>query len=138
MPITDSLKWDSNYLIGDEIIDAQHLKLFQLVNDLIRSCEDGTGVEKLNETLGFLVVYTMQHFGDEEALQIKYNYPLYEEHKKAHEEFKVTVGELVQRFKDGGSSSELNRDITRIAIKWLIGHILNDDKKFGVFLKSCR
>ena len=130
------IKWSDEYALGDERVDSQHRELFKLVADLVDSCENGSSSAHLKNTLDFLVNYTVQHFNDEEALQIKYNYPEYEAHKKLHEDFKVTVTDLVNRFSETGSSSWLSSDVNKIVVKWLIQHIMSEDKKIGGYLKK--
>ncbi|MCL2721007.1 MAG: hemerythrin family protein [Treponema sp.] len=131
----DSIKWDKVYLIGDEHIDNQHHQLFELLNNFIISCEKSADISVIKGTLDFLVNYTIQHFNDEETLQIKCNYPEYEKHKQMHEDFKVSVVDLVQRFFGSESLSELSTDIKKVIIKWLIHHIIYEDKKIGVYLR---
>ena len=129
--------WDDSYVLGNEKVDAQHHQLFDLVNSLVYFCEDGTDREKIKDSLDFLVNYTVQHFNDEEALQNECKFPGYKEHKNMHEDFKVTVGELVQRYNESGSLTKLGNDIKTIVVKWLVDHILTEDKKIGVHLKAC-
>jgi len=123
--------WDDSYLIGSEHIDAQHHQLFDLVNTLVSSCADGSAAEKVRNTLDFLVNYTVQHFNDEEALQIECNYPDFEAHKKLHDDFKITVIDLVNRFAEGGSSFNLSNEIKTTVVHWLVNHILSEDKRIG-------
>jgi hemerythrin len=129
------IAWNDDYKLGNEQVDAQHYRLFQLLSNLIGSCMDGTDIEKLRETLDFLVNYTVQHFNDEEALQIRYNFPDYDRHKQLHEAFKETVGMLVQKFIDSGSSAELSIDISKIVAQWLINHIKREDLKIGYHIR---
>ncbi|MCL2801737.1 MAG: hemerythrin family protein [Treponema sp.] len=133
----DGFIWDDSYLLGNEPVDTQHHQLFDLINSLVNFCDNGFEKEKIKTTLDFLVNYTIDHFNDEEALQIKCKYPEYEAHKKIHEDFKVTVGDLVDRFNKNGSSSALSSDIKSVVIKWLVNHILYEDKKIGVHLQNC-
>jgi len=133
-----SLKWDDCYLLGNEKVDNQHKELFNLVNSLVRSCDSGEGTDKLKETLLFMINYTVLHFDDEEALQIECKYPDYEKHKKMHDDFKVVVLGLVDRFSNTGSSAELSSDVRKIIVKWLVNHIMTEDKKIGDFLRGHR
>lgn len=126
-----TLKWTKDLEIGDEKIDSQHRQLLDFLNNLIAECNKGSDIETLDKTLGFLVDYTVRHFNDEEAIQLEYSYPDYERHKQQHEDFKKTVGELVQRFNDNGSSSELSRDASKIVATWFMRHIRGEDKKIG-------
>jgi len=132
----DGLKWDDSYLIGNELIDTQHLQLFDLLNTLVRSCDEESENIKIKVTLDFLVSYAIQHFNDEEALQLECGFPEYNDHKQKHDELKASVNELIQRFNESGSSSELGTDIKKFVIKWLIHHFISEDKKIGLHLKG--
>ncbi|MCL2444217.1 MAG: hemerythrin family protein [Treponema sp.] len=128
--------WDESYLLGNEQVDAQHRQLFDIVNNLVNNCKSDSDTEKMKNALNFLVDYTVQHFDDEEALQIKINYPEYENHKKLHDDFKLVVVDLVNRFNTSGSTSGLGDDVKAIVIKWLVNHIMSEDKKIGVHLQN--
>ena len=131
------IAWSDKYKLGNDKVDSQHYKLFEMVSNLVGACMDGSDIAKLRETLNFLVTYTVQHFNDEEALQLKYHYPEYIKHKKLHEDFKATVLELVKRFGDSGSPVELSNDVNKIVIRWLINHINIEDRKIGAYIKKC-
>ena len=103
--------------LGNEQVDTQHRQMFQLLSELVDECMNATATEKLRETLDILVAYTVEHFADEEGLQLQYGYPGYEKHKKMHDDFEVTVGGLVQRFAESGSSEELSRDVNKIVVR---------------------
>jgi len=128
--------WSDSLLLGDARVDTQHQKIFELVNDIINMCENGSSTKKVKETLNFMVDYAVGHFADEEALQLEYNYPEYEKHKQKHEEFKVKVNELVQRFNENGSSAELSNEINSFLVRWLVDHIQEEDKKIGEHIRK--
>jgi len=130
------IAWSKDFELGCELVDDQHKRLFELVNNITSACNDGLGTKILNETLDFLVSYTVQHFIDEEALQIKYDFPDYERHKSLHEDFKQTVGEKVTEFKEKGSTKSLNDTVNKIIVRWLVNHILMEDMKIGVHIKN--
>ena len=128
--------WNDSYRFGNEQVDLQHKKIFELASGLLKACLEGKDTAKLRLTLSFLVNYTIQHFLFEEELQVKYNYPEYDRHKQLHEDFKQTVGELVGRFNQNGSSDELSGDVNRIVARWLVDHILREDKKIGQHIQK--
>jgi len=134
----DGFLWDDSYLIGNKQIDDQHHQLFDLINSLVQNCDDGKDKDKetIKKALDFLVDYTVRHFNDEEALQIECNFPEYEQHKQLHEDFKNTVTDLVGRYVNSGSYAVLNSDIKSIVIKWLVNHVLYEDKKIGLHLQG--
>jgi len=134
MSAVSGFLWEESYKLGDEIIDSQHRQLFNLINSLLSSCINGDNEDVLKNALGFLVNYTIHHFNDEEALQKKCNFPEYENHKEMHENFKLTVYELVKRFEAKGSSFKLGSDLKSIVVKWLVNHILYEDKKIAAYL----
>ena len=118
------------------MVDTQHQRIFEQISSLVKSCEDGEDVEKLQETLDFLVNHTIRHFTDEEALQLEYGYPGYKRHKAMHDEFKAVVDGLVKRFKEGGSSAELSSDVNKTVIRWFVNHIRNEDKRISSHVRA--
>jgi len=134
--IKHGIAWNKGYEIGDEEVDLQHRTMFEKLSELVEACIDGSSKEKLGDMLGFLATYAVKHFEDEEAYQLKHKYPGYQQHKEVHEKFKVTVGELVERFNESGSSEQLSSDVNKIVVKWLIEHILGEDKKIGAYVKQ--
>ena len=128
--------WSDEYATGYTEIDEQHKQLFKAVNELVLACSSGQGRKKLDPTIKFLVDYTVKHFTDEENLQIKYQYPDYEAHKKHHEDFKKTALELTKELQEEGSSIVLVGKVNSIIGNWLISHIQQEDKKVGNHIMS--
>lgn len=134
--IQHGIAWNDSLNLGYEQIDEQHRALFELVSDLVESCIIGRNTEKLHETMEFLVNYTVKHFHDEETLQMQFDYPDYTRHKQLHEDFKLKVGELVQRFDENDSPEELSKEVNRVIVRWLISHIQLEDKKIGAHIRK--
>ena len=130
------LAWDDDLLTGNTLVDMQHKKIFERISELVKACIEGSAIAVLEDTLNFLVAYTIRHFTDEEALQLEFGYPEYERHKNKHGDFKVTVDGLVKKFKENGSSAELSGDVNRIFVKLLVNHIQNEDKKMSEYIRS--
>jgi len=130
------ISWSEDYELGNDFVDSQHKRLFELVNNIGNYCNEGRDINTLSETLDFLLQYTVQHFSDEEALQLKYNFPEYEYHKKLHEEFEATVIEKVTEFKTKGSTRDLKNTVNDFVITWLVNHILKEDMKIGAYIKD--
>ena len=125
------IAWNDSYLLGHEQVDMQHKEIFEIVNALNDACMNGNGKEVLQDTLRFLETYTIQHFYYEEELQLRYHYPGYDKHKKLHDDFSKTVGELKGRFSENTSSVELSNEVYEILVSWLINHIQQEDKKIA-------
>ena len=130
------IAWSKDYELGNDFVDSQHKRLFELVGNIGKSCLEGEDINTISETLDFLLQYTVQHFSDEEALQIKYNFPEYNYHKKLHENFEATVIGKVSEFKEKGSTKDLSDTINEFVIEWLVNHILKEDMKIGAYIKD--
>jgi len=134
--MNQGIAWSDDLSLGNEQVDRQHKKLFGLVSDIVNACTEGRDVENLRETLGFLVQYTVRHFHFEEELQLRYHFPGYERHRQLHEDFTQTVGGLVDKFSQNGSSAELSSGVNRIVVRWLVDHILREDKKIAEHIRN--
>jgi hemerythrin-like metal-binding protein len=128
--------WSRDLETGNEKIDAQHKQLFQLTSDLIDACAKGESRAVLGEALNFLAAYTVQHFADEEALQLSCGFPDYQRHKKLHDEFKVTAADLIEEYDAAGSTSDLVNKVHTVVVRWLVKHIKGEDLKIADFIRS--
>jgi hemerythrin-like metal-binding protein len=130
------IAWNDSFNIGYEQIDMQHRQAFALLNDLVSASIDGSGTERLGEMLEFLQDYAARHFHDEEALQLRYDFPGYAKHRRQHEDLQRIIGGLAQKFAANGASKELSDELNKIVLKWLTTHILHEDMKLGKYLRS--
>jgi hemerythrin len=128
--------WDASFETGHEMIDTQHKQLVAAVNDLIETCRLGKGAEELEKSLNFLNDYTIKHFFDEEQVQLKCHYPDYANHKKMHDNFKVTVRDLKVKMIMKGASHELIQEVREKIGSWLITHIKGQDVKIAAYIKA--
>ncbi|MFP3154771.1 hemerythrin family protein [Lachnospiraceae bacterium ZAX-1] len=128
--------WTSELETGNETIDFQHKQLFKLTSDIVEACMGGKDTSMLKEALDFLISYTVKHFADEEALQIKYSFPDYERHKKLHDDFKVTAVALIEEYNTGCSLENLNNKVDSVIIHWLVRHIKGEDVKMAVYIRK--
>jgi len=129
-------QWDASLETGYQKVDNQHKQLIASLNNIIIASQEGKGKDEIFKTLDFLTGYTIMHFSDEEKLMIKYNYADYLIHKRYHDDFKVTVGQLTQRLIDEGPSEELILIVTSAIGEWLLNHIKGDDFRMAAFVKS--
>ena len=129
-------QWDSSLESGYEKVDNQHKQLVSAVNNLMAASAGGKGNEAVMGTLEFLTSYTIKHFSDEENLQLKFNYPDYLIHKRIHDDFKVKVGELVQKVKDEGPTEKIINEVSSVIGSWLLNHIKGDDFRMAAFVKA--
>ncbi len=125
------IAWNDFYSVGYELIDEQHKKLVDMINELYASFIAGEAQEKASEILEEMIKYTDYHFKTEETFFDKYNYPETEKHKEIHQSFVNKAVEL----KAGVDNGEItvSYDIMNLLRQWLIDHILGEDKKYVTF-----
>jgi hemerythrin len=129
-------QWDGSLECGYELVDNQHKQLVAAVNGLMEASQSGKGDQAVMQTMDFLTGYTIKHFADEEKLQVKYNYPDYLNHKRLHDEFKLTVKSLTDRLVKEGPSPELVNVVSSAIGAWLLNHIKGDDFRMAAYVKS--
>ncbi|MBU0690026.1 MAG: bacteriohemerythrin [Gammaproteobacteria bacterium] len=120
------LHWSNELDTGIEVIDKQHRRIVDLINEL-NTANEGGDTTVINHVLGELVDYTLSHFSFEEELQEKANYPFYKAHKRVHEIFTKRVGEFQQRAAKGENVAPELLSMLKI---WLVNHIKGDDADY--------
>ena len=135
-PHGSRLVWDKKFELGNSLVDMQHKSLCDMVNNLIRRCEQEHSPESIRETLEYLEDYTVHHFSSEEALQLEIGFPGYEKHKQLHDEFKAVIDALSHNFAVNGSTDELTDKICKDVIGWLTDHMQNADSRIVSFYRT--
>ena len=131
-----SIQWGDNLLINFEKIDEQHKKLISIMSELHDSFQNHLSPEKEKEkeTLVELISYTKYHFSTEKQLMEDNNYPAMNEHLGRHKEFVKKLSELCERHQI--MKIEVSREILAFLTAWIVTHIMEDDKQFGLFLNG--
>jgi hemerythrin len=115
------VEWRDGFRIGVDQVDAEHRHLFVLVKSL--------NLATVQDTLGELLDYVVTHFTHEQDLMESSGYPDFRHHLELHEQFSTQVADFLS------SSSEWSEDriqeLRKFLNKWLVGHILTHDLRFG-------
>ncbi len=127
------IEWKKVYNLDHELIDYQHKKLVELINELHEAHQNGMVVPILEDILDRLVDYTAYHFSTEERLFQDLQYPEAKEHISEHEEFVAEIFYLKYQAKDGNLLITLK--ILDYLKDWTITHILGTDQEFGQLFK---
>lgn len=117
------MTWRDSLKIGVPEIDRQHKELCDQVDKLQEACTQGKGADEVKRILDFLASYTVKHFADEEAFQLRVKYPGYVQHKAKHTEFLNQVTKLKKEATQNGVNVALVININQIVSSWLISHI---------------
>lgn len=126
-------EWTDRVLTGDEDIDYQHRKLFDLANQLHENMNTGNDMRLFVEVLfDQLVDYTDYHFGTEESTMQKLNYPEFAAHKAMHDKLREQVLAFRAKFREG--KAEINADLMSFLKDWLFNHIEKTDTKLAKYV----
>ena len=121
------LEWSANLEIDHSDIDAQHKQLVVLANLLLEAVEHGSDDHVVKGAFDALLLYTKQHFEDEEAYFRKHKSILLEEHIKEHE---VLAAEIKALWQDDmlGFRDEVLKSILDWVESRLIPHMTGSDQ----------
>lgn len=125
--------FDSKYFTGNEVIDQEHKKLFDIINEAYVLVEEQYCDEKYDDimqVLDELEDYTHYHFSHEEEYMKSMNYSGLEEQQRAHTGFLERLAEkdLAEREEDHQAFLESMLDFL---YSWLSHHILGLDMNIG-------
>lgn len=128
MPIT----WDSRLDTGIDVIDAQHKRIVDYINDLEIAKIKGDKAMTM-EVIEQLIDYTQSHFGFEESMLEEAGYKFLKPHKKVHELFIKRVTEFTMRAAKG---EDIADELHSMLAKWLLNHIANEDRDYSDTVKN--
>lgn len=126
------IAWDSSYSVDNDQMDAQHQKLFDLLNQMHDAQQHGKTQESISRGLVGLSRYAMEHFQSEELLMEKNNYPELEVQRREHAVFIEKVVELQHQYLNGQLVQV--EPMLKFLKDWLVSHILITDQKYKNYL----
>lgn len=126
----NQLVWMDEYLIGVDVIDKEHQRLFKIINKLMAfGEEDKKNQRTCQEGIKFFSTHAMKHFEDEEEYMASIRYAGLKHHRQAHRDFREnTLPALYQELEDSGYSPEAVDHFLGVCTGWLIGHTLTEDQ----------
>jgi len=133
------IQWREEMCVGNLEIDNYHKYLICLINTVEAAVNCKLGKAVLLSHVNELLNYARDHFAKEEAMQSKHNYEHCLEHKKAHEALIHRLNEIIlnlENQKEAKIIKNTEDGLFKVLHDWLINHILNEDMKMKVFLKS--
>lgn len=126
------IKWSDELSVGIELIDAQHRRIVEFINQLNEARETGDRRLVLGVLAG-LSDYTVTHFGFEEAAMAAANFSDAGQHRRVHERFVLRLTEFRQRYALG---EDVSGEVLDTLNKWLINHIQRDDRDYMAAIRA--
>ena len=134
-----SLEFTKDMELGVESIDNQHKSILERLAAIAdMDTSQAISNEDIKKTVEFLADYVIQHFRDEEALQLECDYPKHSEHKKEHELFLEEFVEHQKEFERTGYSAVRVLELNLSIIDWVVRHVKGSDVEFGRYYRASK
>jgi hemerythrin-like metal-binding protein len=130
-----SIIWSDDFLIGIEELDYEHRCLIEDINKLHRELREHAEAGGIRATLGTIHSRMQAHFALEESVMVAHGYAHYPEHKAEHERLLDEYAERITKFHRNPNLGDQDA-IEDILHKWIVHHILTNDKKMSLMIIS--
>jgi hemerythrin len=124
--------WDASYSVNVKSCDAEHQKLFDLINALHEAMSVGKGRTIITGVVRELEKYTQTHFLAEEALMQRAQYPTLNDHRLEHQKFVAQVKQFREDLEAGGVGDSIA--VLLFLKDWLAKHIKQIDRMYSDYL----
>lgn len=126
-----NIPWETKMVIGHPMVDHDHRVLLDLVNQVASPFTRRDPIA-LEFVLDELLSYTAWHFAREEALMEAAGYPQLTGHREVHAHMIGEVRGLHSRLMM--TSEGLGDELQRFLERWLIQHIMGEDRRYIPFV----
>jgi len=130
------ITWSPTYSVGVKVIDDQHKKLFNFVNDMYNHIAGNEEAEQayFKKIIQQIFEHIRTNFATEEKILLVTKFPDYIEHKSAHESFILT---LIGNMKDVETGKKMNLTaFIHFLRDWILTHIAIMDRQHFEFLRK--
>jgi len=125
--------WTTDYGVGVDSLDADHIVIFSLINHIDEAHQSGTDEQAIGHVLKVLLDRAIGHFRREEMLMKRHGYPDLEAHAAEHRRIMEELGRLHAAYQEK-PSAEVSREIVELLASWLDGHILKTDMRYRPYV----
>jgi hemerythrin len=126
--------WNDTYSVHVQQFDAQHQKLFAIINELADAMRVGKGDDVIRDVVGQLAVYTRTHFLQEEVAMRQTGYPGLAAHQEQHTKLMAEVERYKSDLLEGRKPNIIA--VLNFLRQWLVNHIQTTDKKYSDHLNQ--
>lgn len=126
------MEWTRDLDSGIPVIDAQHKRIVEFINELHDARQSGN-LSETNHVMEGLLNYTITHFEFEESLQEKAGYPFLKAHQRIHEIFMKKVADIRKR---AAAGEEVAHELLSLLKGWLASHIKSEDRDYVESVKE--
>ncbi|NQV51403.1 MAG: hemerythrin family protein [Candidatus Marinimicrobia bacterium] len=128
-----TFKWTKDMRIDDGQIDADHKKLISIANKVLTLEQSSKRADELKQLIQDLYEYVKYHFAREEDLMQKLEYPDMKSHQTKHENIILAMNLFLA---NAQNMDEILVNFRKLVSKWVIDHIMDEDKKLQRFMDA--
>lgn len=130
----NALGWTDALSVRHKQIDADHKRLLEAINQLMRAAESGHGKEVCDREFDRLIAATWEHFTLEESLMHAHQTPDTAQHKREHAKL---IDELIilKSHYDAGTMT-IPENMQAALYRWLSQHIIECDKPLADHIRA--
>jgi len=123
-----SLVWREQLSVGNDVIDADHKYLIEVINQVERSL-DIKNRNELFAAFDTLYQYSQKHFAQEEKIARAAGYRQVPHLSQSHEALVKQLDQLKREIEAMGEewSSAVVEHFTHLLRNWLIDHVIKED-----------
>lgn len=128
------IEWRDEFSVGNNEIDTQHKKLFQIAGKAYTLLKDDLVTDKYDQIISILQElkdYTVYHFSFEEEYMKSIGYKRVLSHKVLHDDFIERINNVNLNAIDENQSKYILETLDFI-VSWIGEHILGNDKLYAV------
>lgn len=122
------IEWDDKYNVGISIIDNEHKKLIDIMNNAVALEQNNCNPKDITEVINEMNKYAQTHFATEEAYMVKFDYSDYENHRKEHQAFSIETMAFLDKITN--SNRQLISEILEHLKSWFVNHVQGTDTKY--------
>jgi hemerythrin len=127
------MSWRKDYEVGVPQIDAEHRRLFDLINEFHDTFTQVDARKQIAQMLNRLVAYAEEHFQHEEQLMGDSGYPQLDMHRELHSGLVSSIFAINERL--AADTAKASTETVQFLKNWLLQHILKHDVDIAEFLQ---
>lgn len=126
--------WSGQFATGNPMLDAQHERLFELINALHTAIMTQCGREEMQTQLGHFARTVAEHFATEERLMMQQGYPQARRHRECHLHLTAKANAIVEDFRSG--RLKVSPSLSQFFGDWIRQHIEEEDADLIAWVKA--
>lgn len=136
-----AFEWKERYNLNIEEIDKQHKKLMEIgkrAYEIAIIDDEYDRYDEIMTILDELLEYTKYHFEYEENMLKEYKYEHIHAQEEEHEYYIYKINQVSSREDIDDNQRKIILEIIDFLSQWISSHIMLEDRKYAIFLKTIK